>query len=274
MFRASQFWLIHQINDNPLYLGYVGAAAAVPGIVFNLFGGVFADKVDKRRLIMATQVALGSLIGILGTLVYFEKVSEYHVLAIAFLAGSVEAFDTPARQALYPRLIDRSVMMSAVAMNSTIWQGTRIVAPAIAGGIIALKGVSLSLFIAGAGPLVMALILYGLHVPHIARGAVGSPLSDMFQGLKFIRGNSIFSYLITMTFFNSFFGMAYVVMMPEFATEVLGRGAGAYGTLLSVGGVGSLMATVWITSRKDLTYRGLFIVGGATMFGLCVTASN
>ena len=63
MFRASQFWLIHQINDNPLYLGYVGAAAAVPGIVFNLFGGVFADKVDKRRLIMATQVALGSLAG-------------------------------------------------------------------------------------------------------------------------------------------------------------------------------------------------------------------
>jgi hypothetical protein len=136
MFRVGQGWLIYEITGSPWSLGLVGAANAIPAIFFNLFGGVFADRLDKRRLIIATQLTTGSLIFLLATLTLLGWVETWHVLAIALLAGGVEAFDNPARQALYPHLIDRKVMMSAVAMNSVIWQGTRIIAPGIAGILI------------------------------------------------------------------------------------------------------------------------------------------
>ena len=102
MFRVAQFWLTYEITGSILSLGLVGAANAIPAIFFNLFGGVFADRLDKRRLIMGTQIATSSLIFLLATLTLLGSVETWHVLAIAFLAGGVEAFDNPARQALYP----------------------------------------------------------------------------------------------------------------------------------------------------------------------------
>ena len=270
MFRASQFWLIHQINENPIYLGYVGAATALPAIVFNLFGGVFADKVDKRRLVMATQLSLATLIVLLGTLHLRGLVTEYHVLATAFLAGVIDAFDVPASQALFPRLISRSVMTSAVALNSSVWQGMRIVAPAMAGAIIALFGMTSSFYVAAAGPIIMAAVMSRLSVPHVTQGATRSPVHDILEGLRFIRNNSPVGFLIGMTFFISFFGMTYVVMMPDIAKESLGKGAAAYGTLMSISGIGSLITTIWMGTRTDLRNSGMLIVGGATLFGLTV----
>ena len=272
MFRASQFWLIYQINENPLYLGYVGAATALPAVFFNLFGGVFADRVDKRRLVMATQFSLAALITLLGTLNFLGEITEYHVLATAFCAGVIDAFDVPASQALFPRLISRSVMTSAVALNSSVWQGMRVIAPAMAGAIIALFGITPSLFVAAAGPIIMAAVMYRLHVPHVAQGASGRTVQDILEGLRFIRNNSTIGFLIGMTFFTSFFGMAYVVMMPEIATESLGRGAAAYGTLLSISGIGSLITTIWMGTRADIRNGGRLIVGGAAMFGITVVA--
>ena len=136
MLTFGQLWLVHELTESPLFLGFVGVATAVPAIALNLFGGVFADRLDKRRLIMVTQTLSALLIFLLATLTVLELVEVWHVLAIAFVTGAVNAFDQPARQALYPHLIDRKVMMSAVAMNSSIWQGTRIAAPAVAGIIM------------------------------------------------------------------------------------------------------------------------------------------
>ncbi|MFB3079237.1 MAG: MFS transporter, partial [Lysobacterales bacterium] len=130
--RFGQFWLMYELTGSALSLGYVGLAQALPGIVFNLLGGVFADKVDQRRLIMATQSLTASLIFLLATLTLMGLVQVWHVVAIAFLAAGVNAFDEPARHALYPHLIERRAMTSAVALNSAVWQGNRIVAPALA----------------------------------------------------------------------------------------------------------------------------------------------
>ena len=251
-----------------MFLGYAAAASAAPGIVFNLFGGVFADKLDKRLLVMATQAANAGLILLLGIMTLLDAVEVWHVLVIVFLSGSVEAFDTPARQAIYPHLIDRRAMMSAVALNSSVWSGNRIVAPAIAGFIIALTNMETSFFVAAFCFAVMAVVMVFLKVPAIPQGGRGNPLQDMFEGLSFIGRNSIFSFLIGMTFFNSFFGMAYVFLMPMFAQDSLGLGAGEYGTLLSAGGVGSLLVTLWLGSRRDTRYKGLLIIGGAVLFGI------
>ena len=272
MFRVGQVWLIYELTGSPLSLGYVGVANAVPAIIFNLFGGVFADKLDKRLLIRTTQTITAGLIFLLATLTVMGMVQPWHILAVAFAAGAVEAFDTPARQALFPHLIDRKVMMSAVAMNSTIWQGTRIVAPAVAGLIIDLAGTAVSFYLAGVGFLTLAAVMHRLRVPPIIQGAQGNPARDMLAGLKFIKGNSIFSFLITMTFFNSFFGMAYVMLMPVFAVDILDVGARGQGLLLAMSGVGALLVTIWIGSRGNIQHRGLLFIGGAVMFGLLLVA--
>jgi MFS family permease len=272
MFRVAQFWLTYEITGSILSLGLVGAANAIPAIFFNLFGGVFADRLDKRRLIMGTQIATSSLIFLLATLTLLGSVETWHVLAIAFLAGGVEAFDNPARQALYPHLIDRKVMMSAVAMNSVIWQGTRIIAPGIAGVLIDLINTESALYISGTGFVVLAMVMARLKIAPIPRGASGNPFQDIKVGLKFIKTNSIFSFLIGMTFFNSFFGMAYITLMPVFAKDILEAGARGQGLLLGTSGAGALIYTLYIGARGNVPNRGLTIIGGAVIFGLAVAA--
>ncbi|MBC8280924.1 MAG: MFS transporter [Chloroflexi bacterium] len=272
MFRVGQGWLIYEITGSPWSLGLVGAANAIPAIFFNLFGGVFADRLDKRRLIISTQITTGSLIFILATLTLLDMVESWHVVLVALLAGGVEAFDNPARQALYPHLIDRKVMMSAVAMNSTIWQGTRIIAPGIAGILIDLINTETALYISGAGFVVLAVVMGRLKIPPIPRGSLGSPVQDIKDGLKFIRVNSIFSFLIGMTFFNSFFGMAYVMLMPIFAVDILEVGAKGQGLLLGMTGAGALVNTLYMGARGNVPNRGLTIIGGAVLFGLAVAA--
>ena len=270
MVMFSQGWLVHQLEPSPLYLGYVGLANAIPAIGLNLFGGVFADKLDRRRLIMITQSIIASLIFVLATLTLLEIVKVWHVLIIAFAAGAVNAFDQPARQALYPALIDRKVMMSAVALNSSIWQGTRVVAPAMAGLVIAIANTATAFYIGAFGFVAMAIVIHGIDVPRVERRSTGSTGRDMLEGLKFIKGNSIFSFLIGMTFFNSFFGMAYITMMPIFTVDILGVGPDKQGYLLMAGGAGALMTTFILGSVGNFPRKGLFLIGGAAMFGLTV----
>ena len=253
-------------------MGYALAANALPGIFFNLVGGVFADRLDKRLLIFITQGGTGLLIFALALLTITGVVEVWHILVIAFLAGAVEAFDTPARQALYPHLIDRSAMTSAVALNSSIWQGTRIVAPAIAGFLIDLVNTGTALFVSAVGFFIMAGVMLFLRIPPIPAGAPANPARALWEGMTFIGRNSVFAFLIGMTFFNSFFGMAYVLLMPVFAVDVLEVGARGQGFLLGIGGVGSLLTTIWLGAKGGFDRRGLAIVGGAIVFGLGVVA--
>ena len=261
-----------QLTGDPLALGSVGVAQALPGIVLNLVGGVFADKLDLRRLIMFNQVITACLIFLLATLTLLELIQVWHLLAIAFVAGAVNAFDEPARQAIYPLFIERRAMTSAVALNSAIWQSNRIVAPAVAGLIIALAGTAVSFYVAGVGFLVMAGVIYFLQVPRVTRTTQGSPAQDMLDGMNFIRKNSIFSFLIGMTFFNSFFGLAYITLMPVFAVDILKIGADGQGVLMSAGGVGALLATIWLTARDTTKYKGQLIIWGAVTFGVALAA--
>ena len=272
MFRVAQGWLIYEITGSVWSLSFVFAANGIMAIFLNLFGGVFADRWDKRRLIIFTQLTAASLIFLLATLTVTGWVEAWHVIAVAFLAGGVEGFDNPARQALFPHLIDRKDMMSAVAMNSVVWQGTRIIAPAIAGVLIDVINTESAIYISGAGFVVLALVMTRLKIPAIPRGSMGNPFEDILEGLNFIKTNSIFSFLIGMTFFNSFFGMAYVMMMPVFAVDILEVGAKGQGLLLGVGGAGALLNTLYIGARGSVPNRGLAIIGGAVLFGLAVAA--
>jgi len=272
MLRFGQFWLVYQLTGSPLPLGYVGLANGVPAVCLNLFGGVFADRWDQRRLVIVTQSLTAIFIFALATLTLLNVVQVWHILVIAFCAGAVESFDQPARQSLYPHLIDRKVMGSAVALNSCIWQGTRIVMPAVAGCLIAWTGTAVAFYLAGLGFVIMASVMYRLQVPPITRHVRGSAAHNIREGLTFIRQNSIFSFLITMTFFNSFFGLAYITLMPVLAVAILHVGAKGQGLLMGMGGAGALLTTLWLSSRSHGESKGWLIIGGGVMSGLSIAA--
>ena len=273
MLQFSMLWLVYnELTASPLVLGSVGAAYAVPAILLNLYGGVLADKLDKRRLIIATQTTIAALIFLLATLTLLDVVALWHVFAIAIVTGAVNAFDGPPRMAIYPHLIERKAITSAVALIAMLWQGTRIPAPAIAGFIIAQAGTEVSFFVAGAGFLMMAAVMLAIKVPHLPDAASGSAAHEMAEGVRFIKTNSVFSFLLGMSFFNSLFGMAYIILMPVFAVEMLGMGAGGAGLLLGTGGVGAVLANIWLSSRTSSRHTGLLLVGAATMAGVCIAA--
>lgn len=272
MLRFGQYWLVYQLTGSPLSLGYVGLANGVPAICLNLFGGVFADKCDQRRLVIVTQSLTASFIFVLATLTLLHVVQVWHIVVIAFCAGAVDSFDQPARQSLYPHLIDRKVMSSAVALNSSLWQGTRIIMPAVAGCIIAWTSTAVAFYLAGLGFVVMATVLYRLQVPPVTRQAGGSAAHKMREGLTFIRQHAIFSFLIAMTFFNSFFGLAYITLMPVLAVDVLHVGARGQGLLMGMGGAGALLTTLWLSSRSQVGSKGWLIIGGGAMSGLSIAA--
>jgi len=268
----GQFWLMHELTRSPLYLGYVGMANAIPAIILNFIGGVVADRADKKRLIVITQILSTTLVVLLGLLTFLDMVQVWHVMAIAALAGAINAFNQPARQALYPYLIDRKALTSAVALNSAVWSTNRILAPAIAGVLIAYFGTASSFFFAGAGMISFALVVQRLTVPEITDQKISHPAQDVLEGLRFIVENSVFLFLIGMAFFNSFFGLAYVSMMPVFTREILQIGADGQGVLLSINGTGALIMTLLIGLRSDLCHRGSVLIGGAVMFGFSIVA--
>ncbi len=272
VFQFGQLWLMYQITGSALSLGYVGLANAIPGIVLNLFGGVYADRLDQRRLIVVAQLITSALVFLLATLTLLDLVRQWHILAVAFSVGAVEAFNQPARQSLYPHLIERRVLVSAIALNSSVWQGTRIVAPAVAGVIIALVDTAAAFYLAGVGSVVMALVIFFLKLPAIDRDSRGSAARGMWEGLSFIRRNPVFAFLIGMTFINSFFGMSYIIMMPVFAVDILKVGAEGQGLLVSASGIAALATSLWFGSRSRVSHQGFLMIGGAVLFGALVAA--
>ena len=273
--RFGQFWLVFQLTGSPLALGYVGLANGLPAIFLNLFGGVAADKLDQRVLILVSQSITGGLTLLMATLALLDMASMWAVLLIAFLTGAVESFDQPARRALFPHLVDRSIMMSAVAMNSSIWPGTRIMAPAAAGFIIALspgENPAASFYVAATGFFIMAAVAWRLDVPHIVRAARGSPAQNIVEGLAYIKDNPIFALLMALSFFGSFFGMTYITMMPIFAVDILEVGASGQGQLMGIGAVGSLVVALALSSRNKLSHTGLLIVISGAVSGLATAA--
>ncbi len=254
-------------------LGVLGAANAAPAILLGVIGGVFADRWEKRRLIITTQAVAGSVVLLLAVLTSMRLVEVWHVLAVAMVVSAVGAFDSPARSAYYPRLIPQSAMISAVALNSTIWQSTRIIGPAVAGVIVgmvadvALDGMALALYIAAAGYVAMLWIRMNAE-----GGSNGNPLRDLIDGLKYICGNPDLFTLIMLAFASALFGWSYVVLMPVIAQDILGVGKDGQGALLAAAGVGATVITVTLAviNAPLLQRRGSFVIGGSISNGLLI----
>ena len=175
----AQGVLVYRLTGEAVYIGYVGLATAAPAILLNLIGGVVADRFDQRKIILLTQIVTSISVGILALLVAWEQVGVWHVVGVAFVAGCMQAFNNPARQSIFPGLVERKDLMNAVALNSIVWQGTRIVAPGIGGVFLATFGVAATFSLVCVGFLLLGLAVIGLKTEPRVRSRPASTMQDL-----------------------------------------------------------------------------------------------
>ena len=269
MEQVAQAWLVLELTNSPLLLGVTGLAFATPTILLTLLGGVIADRADRRMIMIVSQwgSALGFLI--LAILVMVKWVALWHVITVAIFSGCVRAFDRPSRMALLPQMVPKEDIPAAVAIGGTIWQLNKLVGPAVAGMLIYLIGIGPTYIFCFLASLSAILLWYFIRLERQATApASGGLLQNMWDGLNFIRTNEIFYTFIGMTFFNSVFGMSYVILMPVFARNVLEVGSQGFGFLQSAGGAGALSGVILVAYCAHIKAKGRQAIGGATAFGV------
>ena len=244
LYFIAMAWLVFELSGSPLDLGFLGAAMALPTIAATLVGGIVADRFNRRSILFATTSVAAVLLLLLATLDVTGVVRVWHVLVVSGLLGLVQGFDFPARSSIFPALIQPHQMMSAVALNSILWQGTRMILPAIGGLLIALTDTALIFLLCALGFLAMMWVLRSIK---IAQDSVvgGEPWREFAEGVKFVLQRRVFRLLILLTFSLHFFGTSYIQIMPVFA-DLLQSGERGYGVLISVTGVGSVIGTLLI----------------------------
>jgi MFS family permease len=266
---VAQSWLVLELTNSPLLLGLTGLAFAIPTITLTLLGGVIADRADRRRIMILSQLGSASIFFILATLVIIQWVALWHVMTLAFLSGCIRAFDRPSRMALLPQMVPKEDIPNAVAVGGTIWQLNRLVGPAAAGLLIYLVGIGPTFYFCFVASLSAVFLWVGIRFEHQPTAiASGGLLQHMMDGLNFIRTNEIYYTFIGMIFFNSLFGMSYLILMPVFARDVLGVGSQGFGFLQSAGGLGALCGVLAVAYFSHSSGKGMQAIGGAIVFGV------
>ena len=264
-------WLVAVVLDqSPFWLGVVWLATSLPTILLSLPAGSLADRTEPFRLVVLSQVL--SFVGhlVLGILIVTDLVTLTLVIVWAIATGSFAALAAPAMSALLPRLIDRSAMASAVALNSGVWGAMRVVGPALSGVLIALVGTGQAFFVAAATMGLSVILLLRIElVPRVVSTAVESH-QGMSGALRFIWSQPLFLSTIGLSFFASVFGSSYVVLLPIFAEDLLDVGSTGFGFMEAAAGVGAVAGT-YVVLRFGIGARpGLVMLGSATVFGVLI----
>ena len=273
MQHVALYWLVLVITDSPLMIAMTGLSHAIPTIAFTFIGGVVADRTDRKKLLAVAQLVQAVLFFVIAALAGTGFIEVWHILVFGFLTGIARAFDQPSRQAMLPHLIERKDLAYAVAISGTVWQLSRLTGPAITGVLIATSGAAAAFFVGGCGYLIFLVLLFfiKLDAPLTRPGEKGM-LTEIMEGLSFIRHNEIFYSLIALTFFNSVFGSSYTILMPVIARDVLKVGSTGYGFLQSTGGAGALCGTLIVAYFARSKKKGMQAIIGATTFGLLIIA--
>ncbi|XOV88161.1 MAG: MFS transporter [Pseudomonadota bacterium] len=265
----GQGWLVYELTGSALMLGYLGAAASIPAIVMTLFGGALADRLNKQHVLMTTSLVVAVLILGLAGLDATEQVTAWHVILIAGVVSFTSGFDWPTRQSIFPTLIERDDMMSAVALNSIIWQSSRMIMPALGGLLIAVTDTWVVFVLCAAGFLTMFFVVAGLKLDLPKPVITASTLQQIGEGLGYIFHNRLFLVLISMSYASMFFANTHMQLMPAFS-GLLGAGETGYGYLISATGVGSVVGTVLVGSFQSSRQLGNIIFASAALAGVCI----
>jgi MFS family permease len=269
----AQGWLVYELSRSELALGIVGFATALPVLVISPFGGVLVDRIEKRKLLILTQVGAKALSLILALLTFGGIVEVWHVVALAALLGVVNAFDGPARQAFVVDMVGKEDLPNAIALNSMTFNSARIVGPALGGAVLAAIGSAWCFLInALSGVAVVAGLLMMTLPAFESTAASVSPWQQLRGGLGYVRRNAVLRALLLAALFFSLFGISYSTVLPAFVDKVLHEGPETFGILNAASGVGAVMGAFVIAQFGDRGRRGSWLVQSMLFFPLILIA--
>jgi MFS family permease len=269
MQSVAQAWLVYRMTGSSLLLGAVGFASQFPVFLVAPIGGIVADRHNRHRVVIATQVASMILALILAGLTLTGVVTVREIFALAILLGVVNAFDIPGRQSFIVDMVGKEHLMNAIALNSSMFNAARIIGPAVAGIMVARIGEGWCFFANGISYVAVIVGLFMMRVPEPKPlAARASPLAHIMEGFRFVRHTAPIRALLLLLGLVSLVAMPYTVLMPLFADRILHGGARALGILMGATGVGALLGALTLASRSGVSGLGRWVALSCAGFGI------
>jgi len=268
---VAQSWLVFELTNSAFLLGVVGFIGSIPIFVFSLFGGVLADRVNKRNILIFTQVFFMFLAFLLAVLTQFKIITPSQIMVIALFNGIIIAFDAPARQSIVVELVGKEHLFNAITLNSVAFNSSRIIGPTIAGVLVSVIGMSGCFYLNGISFLAVIIALFYIKLGRRIEKNSNSALKDLKEGLIFISHNRLILALVSMVAAMSFFGISYVILMPVFAKNVLAMGVRGLGVLMSSAGMGALIGALCLARLGNFKYKGKLLIGAVFSFSIFLT---
>jgi MFS family permease len=277
MQAVAQGWLVLQLTNSPFWLGFDGFMSTAPGLLLTLAGGVFADLMDRRKLLIYTQIVAGLAALTLGILVATHVVQVWMILGLSFVTGCCLAIAGPSYMALVYDLVGREDLANAVALNSTQFQLARVLGPVFAGVGFKLFGLAGCFF---ANAVSFVAVVVGLKMVRFERAEDGLPtrsmkdkgafIQDLVEGFRYVGGRPRVSILLMISAVTSLFGAPYISMTPVFARDVFHLGATGLALLMGMAGAGALFGALFLAYLGDFRRKGWFVLGGDFAFAVCL----
>jgi MFS family permease len=272
MQSVAQGWLVYQLTGSALALGLVSAAGQAPVLLLSLPAGALADRVAKRRLLVVTQSALGLCALLLGALVAAHLVQPWHVAVVAALSGIANAFDMPTRQSFVVEMVGEEDLLNAIALNSAVFHGARIIGPTIAGLLVATVGLAACFLANGVSFLAVIGALAAMRLPPPARPtADGSVWRDLVAGLRYVVRTPLVGAILLLVATFGVFGFPYAVLLPVYARDILGVGPQGLGLLYSASGAGALAGSLALATFSRTRRRALLLLVGFGAFAVAIS---
>ena len=273
MQQVALAWLVYRLTRSPFLLGLVGFAGQLPSLLLAPLAGVWADRSDRRRIVIATQALAMFQALVLSALVLTGRVAVVHVLVLSVFLGLVNGVDVPTRQAFLVEMVrGREDLANAIALNSSVFNAARLVGPAIAGFMIGLVGEGVVFLLNGLSYVAVIAALLAMEIdPRPAARRPTQPVwRELKEGVGYVLGFEPIRSLLLLIGLVSLVGVPFTVLMPVFATDVLHGGAHTLGLLMSSLGVGALGGALFLAARRSVRGLGRIILAAVTLFGLCL----
>lgn len=266
-------WLVYHLTGSPFFLGLASFTSAVPVLTLTLWAGVLADRMHRKGLLIITQTVMMLLAFLLAAAFYSGKLEWWHLLFFSVAWGMAQAFDAPARQAMVADLVPRAQMMNAIALNSALFNGARVIGPALAGITLAAAGPGWCFIINGISFLAVILGLAKMKLPREhAHKKTGPAIREIREGLSYIWKHESIRMLILLLAVTNVFAVGYTSLLPAFAKNVLGSPEVGLGLMSTAVGVGALLGALLLAALGNFQRKGLLLTAGNLLFPAFVIA--
>ncbi len=269
MQSVAQSWLVYRLTGSVTLLGLIGFAGQIPVFLLAPIGGAIADKYNRRRILIATQSVSMIAAFIFATLTLTGNIQVWHLFALASITGIANAFDIPTRQAFVVDMVGKEDLVNAIALNSSMFNGARIVGPAIAGILVSAVGEGWCFLINAISyiAVIIGLLMMTLEVRETAASA-DSAVTKIIEGFRYVGTTTPIRALLLLLGLVSLMGMPYAVLMPIFADQILHGGARGLGMLMGGAGLGALVGALALASRSGIRGLGKWVAFASGAFGV------